>query len=158
VTLEWRTFDPATMNWNPATEEGPGPAEVIQLVPESLPVPVIVSVVAEGDPPFHIDVTWGAPDRNDLTWAVRVRLVDVGGGNAGNWSTVTFNNLEAVDGNITATLFPTTEDEYEVEVAAIGPRGSFGDWSEPATAALTSAAMNFSLAQNSGYLALLEDI
>lgn len=141
VTFDWLLVDPDTIDvWDPDTEEGEAPPTPGLNASTELPVPENVAATPVGSPPFHIDVSWDDPDRPDVTWTVRYRLADDGSGNPGAWTDVPLTNLTSSGGRIFATIFPTTEDLYEIQIAAVGSRGTIGEYApDPALLVLTDA-------------------
>lgn len=153
VQFEWILIDPDTIDdWDPATEEGEAPPVPVELGRSLLPEPENVEAVAVGD---HIDVSWDDdPDgRNDILWTVRYRLTfdpDLSG--PGQWVDSVFANLVPTGGRFTASIFPTTEDAFDVQVAALAPLGTTGDYvPEPPLAVTTDTS---ALYDNEGLLLL----
>lgn len=131
VKFDWKIVNPNIIDaWDPDTEEGTEPPVVDGAGVDDLPVPANVDGVIGGTVPFHIDVSWDDPGEEDLTYVIRYRLTDTGSG-AGPWTESAQTNPTLDGGRYTGTIFPTTTDVYDIEVASVGPRGTESDFSDP---------------------------
>lgn len=159
VTFDWVIVNPNAIDaWDPAAEEGKEPPNPDDVGSEGLPVPANVEGTAVGAPPFHIDLSWDDLNRSDLTYVIRYRVTDDGTGNPGAWAEVYASSPTEDDDRLLTTIYPPSADDYDVEIASVGSKGSRSGWSETITVTLASAAMDFSRVTNSGYVALLEDV
>jgi len=159
VTFDFLLINPNEIDdWDKDIDEGTPPTISGSAPDDLIPVPLDIQASAEGSPPFHIDISWDDTLREDLKYVVRYRLVDDGSGNPGPWSEQVFSDLVVVADRIMATLFPTTVSVYALQVASIGVFGTRSAWSDSVTISSSAGSLDFSLPQNSGYIALIEDI
>lgn len=127
-TFDWKIINPNSIDaWDPATEEGR-----IPVLPDDLPssgqyVPENVNALLVGN---TISVSWDDPDRSEFTYAVQYRLVDDGTGSPGAWVTQNVTSPQTSGGSLVASIPVTEIKEYEIQVATVGTKGTYSDWSE----------------------------
>jgi hypothetical protein len=156
VVLKWILVDPETIDaWDPLTEEGTAPPVPDELDDEVLPVPQHLAGTAGGTDPFHVDIAFDDPQRPDLSYRARFRLLDGGGGTPGNWSEVDFTSPTILGGRVFVTLYPTTPAAYEVQMASVGPGKTTSEYSTSLFVSTAPPALDFNRAQNSFYLAII---
>jgi len=141
VTYEWVLADPNIDEWNPATEEG-DPAPIgNRVASQPLDAPVITSATpnfgtdsATGATGVYLDLTIEGPDRSDLTWYARTRVVG-----AVTWGEREYSDI-APDSTVEiATEFVPADASVEVQVAyAIGD-GRVSPYSDSAVVDTSSA-------------------
>lgn len=134
VTYEWLIADPNIDEWNPATEEG-NPAPVgnkVALAP--LAEPVITAAVAnftsstDQGTGTRIDITAMGPDRTDLTWFARWRVVG-----AAVWNESLYSDTDPGTSVSLQTGFVPIVAAIEVEVAYETGDGRISPYSAPPT-------------------------
>lgn len=75
VRFQWVAVDPASFDWNAATEEGEPAAKGNRVAPDPLDTPSINTAVAvAGDATAQINLDVDGPAREDLTWFTRWKL------------------------------------------------------------------------------------
>lgn len=118
VTFEWLLADPNIDAWNPATEEG-NPAPIGNPVAGApLDAPVITAAVRDssavsGDGNgVRVAITASGPNRSDLTWTARFRLVG-----AATWNEQQYTDTAAGSTVQLETAFVPVNGSVEVEVA-----------------------------------------
>lgn len=153
VLFDWVEADPNIDAWDPDTEEGE-PAPVGERVAaEPLDTPVIDTVT-----PFfesgvvRLEVAATAPDRPDLTWFARWRVVG-----ASVWGAVqTYSDIDPGTSIIIQTAGVTADASVEIEVAYEVGDGRVSAWSAPETASTATSALgpsaitSFSAANGAG--------
>lgn len=156
MTFEFVVVDPDKIDaWDPAVEEGDPPANPEKIAKQGLAEPQNVGGQAIGTPPFRLVLSWDDPGRQDLTWRVRYRLADAGGGIPGEWSAILdFPDPTNLGSRLQVTVYPTSEDLYEVEIAAVA-HNTLGPWSDPVLVSLELPRLDYALPANSQYLTLL---
>jgi len=134
ITFNWVLADPNMYAWNPATEEG-DPAPVgNRLAPSPLDPPEITSAAADfstvSDDGTGVRVTIEAagPDRDDLTWYARWRVV--GGA---SWNEQQYSDTDPGSAVTLQTSFVPASETVEVEVAYQVGDGRVSPFSSPAT-------------------------
>ncbi len=143
VTFSWIAADPNIDEWNPATEEG-DPAPVgNRVAPEPLDAPVIDTATAEysfdsasGAAGVCIEIDIDAPDREDLTWFIRTRVVG-----AAVWGEREYTDIAAGAAVTLVTEFVPVDEDVEVEVAYQVGDGRVSPWSATETVDTTSAGV-----------------
>jgi hypothetical protein len=134
ITFNWVLADPNMYAWNPATEEG-DPAPVgNRLAPAPLDAPIITSAAADFSAVSDdgtgvrvtIDVT--APDRDDLTWYARWRVV----GDT-SWNEAQYSDVDPGTSVTLQTGFVPAHQTVEVEAAYQVGDGRISPFSSPAT-------------------------
>lgn len=151
VTFKWQLVDGETVDeWDAEEEEGDGIPDPDILVPEAQYVPENIAGVVGGSPPFRIDLTWDYPDRDDYRYRVRYRLADLDG-SPGPWTEVQFSEPTIIADRVFATIYPTTDDIYEVQVASVGAAGSVSEWAPdfPLVISTVMPSLDYSRPQNS---------
>lgn len=153
VTVDAIVINPNIIDaWDPDSEEGSAPPLPDGVPSDDLPVPQDLLGTAAGAPPFHFDLSWDDPDRDDLSYVVQYRLADAGGGVPGPWAEATFSDPTKSGGRLFVTIYPATEADYIVQVASVGSLGSRSDWSDSITITLGTV-----LLLEDGTSLLLED-
>lgn len=134
LTYEWVLADPNVDAWNPATEEG-DPAPVGDRVArEPLAAPSIESAAADysavssGGAGVRIAIDATGPDRDDLTWFARWRMVG-----SSIWNENAFTDTAPGAAVSLLTGFVPAQAEVEVEVSYRTGDGRVSPWSSPAT-------------------------
>jgi hypothetical protein len=142
LTFQWVAADPNVDDWNPATEEGDGPATETRpaLEPVTQPNILYVSVFASTATPdsdgVRIRISAGGPDRADLTWFARWRVQgDV------SWSESQYTDLDPDEDVILETSFVPMNETIEVEVSYTTGAGTLAPWSDPATVVTSEDAI-----------------
>lgn len=130
-TLQWRPVPTDIDAWDPETDEGSAPPVPPKPTIKDLSTPVIDSVVAVSNgSSVYLRVTIDELTDDSVIPAVRYRIHDIGGGTAGNWIEQDFSDFTASDGLIALNTNPVPDDQLiDVEVAAIGSKGSYSEWS-----------------------------
>lgn len=118
VTYAWRLADPNIDAWNPATEEG-DPAPVgNRVAPQPLTSPSITSAtadfssVSDDGTGVRLTIVAAGPDRDDLTWYARWRIVD-----APSWNEAQYSDVDPGASVTLETGFVPSASTVEVEVA-----------------------------------------
>jgi hypothetical protein len=126
--------DPNAYEWNPATEEG-DPAPVgNRIAPAPLDAPEITSATADyssvSDDGTGVRVTIEAtgPDRDDLTWYARWRVVG-----EPSWNEAQYSDVDPGTSVTLKTGFVPTNKTIEVEVAYQVGDGRLSPFSDPPT-------------------------
>jgi hypothetical protein len=134
ITFNWVLADPNMYTWNPATEEG-DPAPVgNRIAPAPLDAPEITSAVSDfssiSDDGTGVRVTIiaTAPDRDDLTWYARWRVVG-----DSSWNEAQYSDIDPGTSVTLQTGFVPTHRTIEVEVAYQVGDGRVSPYSSPAT-------------------------
>lgn len=118
VTFEWILADPNVDAWNPATEEGlPAPVgNRVALAP--LDAPTInsavadFSAVADGGTGVRLTINATGPDRSDVQWYARWRVLgDV------SWNEQQYPDTDPGSSVVLETAYVPTQSTVEVEVA-----------------------------------------
>lgn len=132
LTFGWVAADPNVDAWNPATEEGDGPATEGRVAGEALTAATVDDVT----PYFEINGTGGTgvrlqieasgPDRDDLTWYARWRV-----DGAVSWSEAEYSDVDPDDDVVLETGFVTADQLLEVEVTYGTGGGDIAPWSDP---------------------------
>jgi len=133
VTFDWIKICAEIDDWNPATQEGTPPTGGSPAPDEVLPTPTGVSVVTDT---AHLYVTFDTPTREDLNWAIRYRTSASGSASAGDWQDQVFINSNGSGPPPTTTVtsaFVHPDTSYDVEVAFVGPGGTYSDYTSPVT-------------------------
>ncbi len=164
ITWEWQVINPNSIDaWDKDTEEGEPPVVADDAEDDILPVPqdVQLELVGSETTGFSVKVSFDDPLRQDLTYVMRFRLTEdpTNPGNPGPWIEQPVSEF-TTDGDrisLSTTVLPT-DQEFVFQVASVGTRGARSEWSDSENWSTTSSALDFSLPQNSGLLALLEDI
>ncbi|WP_287302120.1 hypothetical protein [Mesorhizobium sp.] len=142
--------------WLPAIDEGAAPPVPMKPARRNIPVPVIDTVYAiASSGSAYVRVVVIDPDRDDLTPALRYRIVDIGGGNSGAWIDQKFLDAVPSAGLIVLnTNAVPLEGQIEVQAAFIGANNRYGTWSPSRFLYPTGIAArhDFSKATNSQYL------
>lgn len=133
LTFDWIKVAADIDDWDPTTQEGTPPSSPPPADDETLPTPDHVSVTSDGS---HLLVTFDTPERDDLDWAVRYRTAGTGSGTEGDWVNLQIQNVNGSGPPPTTTvqtglILPNTA--YEVQVAFVGPAGTYSDWSDTAS-------------------------
>lgn len=131
VTFTWIEVDPNIDDWNPATEEGDPAALGDRVAPEPLEAPEITAAAAvfsyesgATSPGVFLDLTVAGPDRDDLVWFVRTRVVG-----AAIWGERTYSDIDPGATVEIHTEFVPTDQNVEVQVAYQVGDGRVSDWS-----------------------------
>lgn len=129
-------YDPNDPDWG----DGAAPPAKVRpgtFLPET-PTDLQGEIVDHGDGQHSFNLNWeqqakvstGTP-REDLDYLVRYRLQDDGDGDPGPWKTDKVTDPTVVGDRVFTVIFPTIMGvEYDVQVAAVGPRGTRSDWSD----------------------------
>lgn len=138
LTFDWVQVDSTIDDWTPATDEGTPPATGDPSDSSSLTTPTGLSVVYGAGALF---ITFDTPARADLDFAIRYRLSG-GSGGPGEWIDKVYDSADTSGPTITVqspAVLPNTS--YDVEVAAIGPGGTYSDYTAPVTIDTTTTAV-----------------
>lgn len=134
VTFAWALADVNAYEWNPATEEG-DPAPVGNRVAAApLDAPEITSAVADfsavsdDGTGVRVTITASGPDRDDLTWYARWRVV----GDT-SWNEAQYTDVDPGASVTLSTGFVPAHQTVEVEVAYQVGDGRVSPYSTPAT-------------------------
>lgn len=135
LTFSFLAADPNIDEWNPATEEGPGPTSGDRAGSDALTAPTVIgtpvafyeSTGAGGDG-VRIRIVASGPDRPDLSWQVRWR---VEGGVS--WVEAGSADLDPGAGVTLETGFVPADTLVEIEAAYTTGGGSLSPWSETET-------------------------
>lgn len=134
ISFSWVLADPNAWEWNPATEEG-DPAPVgNRLAPSPLDAPEITSAIADfstvSDDGTGVRVTINAtgPDRTDLTWYARWRVVG-----DPSWNEAQYSDVDPGTAVTLQTGFVPAAHTVETEVAYQVGDGRLSPFSSPAT-------------------------
>lgn len=128
VTIPFVLADSNADAWNPASEEGNGPQGGDRIVREALAIPEISDVevftdsIGETTGP-RLRITASGPERADLTWSARWRVVG-----SASWVEGTFVDIDAGTPVLLETGF-VAADDLEVEVAYTTGGGNMSAWS-----------------------------
>lgn len=133
ITFNWVLADPNMYAWNPATEEG-DPAPVgNRIAPAPLDAPEITSAIffgsdnsGSGTPGARVRVTATGPDRDDLTWFVRWRVVG-----ASSWNEQQYTDVDPGPSVVLETAFVPVDADIEVEAAYQVGDGRNSPYSDP---------------------------
>lgn len=133
ITFNWVLADPNMYAWNPATEEG-DPAPVgNRIAPAPLDAPEITSAIffgsdnsGSGTPGARVRVTATGPDRADLTWFVRWRVVG-----ASSWNEQQYTDTDPGPSVVLETAFVPVDADIEVEAAYQVGDGRNSPYSDP---------------------------
>lgn len=143
-TLQWRPNPTDLDDWDPATDEGSAPPVPPKPTIKDLSTPAIDSVVAVSNgSSVYLRVTIDELTDDSTYPAVRYRVHDTGGGNPGNWIEQDFSDFTVADGLIALNTNPVPDDQLlDVQVASIGSKGSYSEWSasEQVTSTVDSTA------------------
>lgn len=142
VTFQWIAADPNIDEWNPATEEGNGPATESRPALEPLAAADIlyISVFASTATPdsdgVRIRIAAGGPGREDIMWFARWRVQgDV------SWAESQFSDLDPDEDVILETSFVPMNETIEVEVSYTTGSGTLAPWSATATVVTSEDAI-----------------
>jgi len=136
VTFSWVAANPDIDDWNPAIDEGDPATVGDRVAAEPLDDPEVVSAAFFGDQNSssgtkgaRIRITASGPDRDDLTWYVRWRVVGAAlwGGSA------EYGDTDPGPAVILETDFVTIDTDVEVQVAYKVGDGRISEWSAAAT-------------------------
>ena len=133
VTFDWIAADPNIDAWNPATEEGEPAPVGNRVATMPLDVPVIASAIffgsdnsGSGTPGARVRITATGPDRTDLTWFARWRVVG-----ATAWNEQQYSDTDPGVSVILETGFVPVDADIEVEVAYQVGDGRVSPYSDP---------------------------
>lgn len=141
VTYEWFLADPNIDEWNPATEEG-NPAPVGNSVAtEPLDAPTITLAQffgsdnsGSGTAGARIRISGTGPDRPDLTWYARWRVVG-----AAVWNEQQYSDIAAGAAVTLETGFVAVDSDIEVQIAYQVGDGRVSPYSDPPTTVMTGS-------------------
>ena len=143
VTFAWVAADPNVDAWNPATEEGDPAAVGDRIAPAPLDTPEIDGLVLShlddsGDDSAgaRIEITVLGPDRDDLTWFARWRVV---GGAI--WNEQTYSDIAPGPSVVLLSGFVPVIASIVVEAAYGVGDGRVSDWSAASTITTTVSVM-----------------
>lgn len=133
ITFAWVLADENAYEWNPATEEG-DPAPVGNRVaaapldePEITSAVTDFSAVSDDGTGVRVTITATGPDRDDLTWYARWRVVgDV------SWNEAQYSDVDPGASVTLSTGFVPAHQTVEVEVAYQVGDGRVSPFSTPA--------------------------
>ncbi|MGB6079086.1 MAG: hypothetical protein WBF99_06455 [Xanthobacteraceae bacterium] len=132
VSFNWILINPNAIDaWDSATEEGEPPPNPDDPAEDQLPVPQGLDALMVGN---AISVSWDDTERNDLTYVIQYRLTDDGTGSPGPWSTQRVPEPTIEGAKIVASIPVAETKEYQVQVASVGTRGTYGDFSDSVSA------------------------
>jgi hypothetical protein len=116
--------------WNPATDEGAAPPVPAKPTASEIEQPSIDTLLAVGaNGSVYLRVILTEPTRDDLTFAIRYRIKDIGGSVPGEWVEQRFADWTAVSGLVTVNTSPVPNGQVlEVQAALIGPAGTYSAW------------------------------
>ncbi len=143
VQFDWVRANPNIDAWNPTTEEGdPAPVGTTPaVVPLDAPTIDTAAYVYSYDSGSNstgarISLSLTGPDRDDLTWFARWRVLgDV------SWNAQEYNDTAAGSSVEIMTGFVPTDADVEVEVAYQVGDGRLSPWSDSTTINTTSTVM-----------------
>ena len=138
ISFEWVLINANTIDaWDPEDEEGAPPALADNAPDDLLPIPEDIDASITGDATngYSITITFDDPDREDLSYVVRYRTVDDGLGDPGPWLEAPVASVTTDGVTVTVrTPVVTGNRSYAVQVASVGPRGTYSEWSDSDTA------------------------
>jgi hypothetical protein len=133
VSFTWILADPNIDAWNPATEEGNATPTPDPIAVEPLDVPLITSATVNfsadsgaGAPGAFMRLAVVGPDREDLTWYARTRIVG-----AAVWGEREYSDLDPGASVTIDTEFVPTDAMVEAEVQYKVGDGRLSGWSGP---------------------------
>lgn len=124
VTFEWIAADANVDLWNPALEEGEPATTANRVAAAPLDTPTIDLATFDGTT-LHVEIS--APDRSDLTWYMRQRLVG-----ASVWGEI--QEYPDIDASAAVTLETSSVaggTDIEIQVAYRVGDGRYSEWSDP---------------------------
>lgn len=134
ITFNWVLADANAYEWNPATEEG-DPAPVgNRIAAAPLDAPEITSAlpdfsaVSDDGTGVRVTIIATGPDRDDLTWYARWRVV----GDT-SWNEAQYSDVDPGTSVTLSTSFVPAHQTVEVEVAYQVGDGRLSPFSSPAT-------------------------
>lgn len=144
IQASWILADPNIDSWIPALEEG-NPAPVGESVPrQELVTPIITTATVQftadagaGAPGAFIRLAVSAPNRSDLQWSARTRVVG-----AAIWGQRDYTDLDASASVIIDTEFVPTDAMVEVQVLYQVGDGRSSDWSPSKVVDTSTAALD----------------
>jgi hypothetical protein len=130
IVFSWIVADENIDAWNPATEEGDGPATATRTAVVALVAPTIEDVTpffesaGTGGEGVRLALDVAGPDREDLTWFVRWRVDGGVSWNEAQYTSVVWGTSIQLE-----TGFVTANDDLEVEAAYSIGSGDISPWS-----------------------------
>lgn len=132
MTFEWVKVDPNMDAWNAATEEGEPATTASRVAPAPLDAPEITSAVPEysfdsgaGTAGVCINLEVDGPDRDDLIWFLRTRVVG-----AAVWGEREYSDIDPGPAVELVTEFVPTDASVEVQAAYQVGDGRISPWSD----------------------------
>lgn len=138
-TIEYVVAGEDIYAYSAVTDESAPPYVALRPAEKELPIPIIVSTVAEqvssgGTVSTWIDVTIEAPqkngkDREDLSYGLKWRAAG-----SSTWTTSVVDEFDIVAHQVVLqTGLVATGTTYELSLASIGSTGTYSTWCEPVT-------------------------
>lgn len=131
VSFSFVKADENIDSWNPATEEGDGPALEERVGAVDLPQPDVDDVTpffesaGVGGEGVRLRVQVSGADREDASWFVRWRVVG-----AVSWNEAGFNDIDPEEAVVLETGFVPADADIEVETAYATGSAALSPWSE----------------------------